>query len=84
MSRDYSHEIGQEVRSISGGYELDREGTLEVDGHTIVYAVGVKANKDLEDALKEKVPAVYCIGDCLEPRDIMAAIDEGARVGCEV
>ncbi len=40
MSRDYSHELGQEVRSISGGYELDREGTLEIDGRTIVYAVG--------------------------------------------
>ncbi len=40
MSKDYTHELGQEVRSISGGYELDREGTLEIDGCTIVYAVG--------------------------------------------
>ncbi len=59
-----------------------KKQTIKAD--TIVYAVGVKANKDLEDALKEKGPAVYWIGDCFEPRDIMAAIDEGARVGCEV
>ncbi len=40
MARDYTHEIGKEIRFISGGYELEREGTLEVDGRTIVYAVG--------------------------------------------
>jgi hypothetical protein len=40
MTRDYTHEIGKEIRSISGSYKLDGEGTLEVNGRTIVYAVG--------------------------------------------
>jgi len=69
------------------------EGLILVDGEgkkqtiradTIVYAVGAKANKGLAEELEGKIPALYSIGDCVEPRDIMAAIDEGARVGCEI
>ncbi|MBU2499039.1 MAG: FAD-dependent oxidoreductase [Proteobacteria bacterium] len=64
---------------------IDQEGNRQtIQGETIVYAIGVKANKGLDEALKGKAPALHAIGDCVEPRDIMAAIDEGARVGCEV
>jgi 2,4-dienoyl-CoA reductase (NADPH2) len=64
---------------------IDKDGnkqTLKAD--TIVLAVGAKGNKSLAEKLEGKVPALYLVGDCIEPRDIMAAIDEGARVGCEV
>ncbi len=40
MTRDYSHELNKEVRSISGGYELEREGIIQLEGKEIVYAVG--------------------------------------------
>jgi pyruvate/2-oxoglutarate dehydrogenase complex dihydrolipoamide dehydrogenase (E3) component len=64
---------------------IDQEGKKQsIKADTIVYAVGVKANRELDGALKGKVPALYSVGDCFEPRDIMAAVDEGARVGCEV
>lgn len=64
---------------------IDKEGnTQTIKADTIVYAIGVKANKTLAEELEGKVPALYSIGDCVEPRDIMAAIDEGARVGCRV
>jgi len=56
--------------------------TLEAD--TIVYAVGAKANRGLTERLLGKVPTLYSIGDCVEPRDIMEAIDEGARIGCKI
>jgi 2,4-dienoyl-CoA reductase (NADPH2) len=69
-----------------GGLTLiDREGnkkTIEAD--TIVYAVGMKANKKLAGELEEKVPALYRIGDCIRPREILDAVDEGARIGCQV
>ena len=38
--KEYTHEIGREVRSISGGYELEMEGKLEMDGEEVLYVVG--------------------------------------------
>jgi len=73
-------EIGEEGLTL-----IDQEGnkrTIKAD--TTVYAVGVKANKGLDEVAKGKAAAVYSIGDCVDPRDIMAAIDEGASVGCKV
>jgi len=64
---------------------IDKEGNRQIiKADTIIYAVGVKSDKSLAEELEGKVPALYRIGDCLEPRDIEAAIDEGARVGSEV
>ena len=40
MIKEYTHEIGGEVRSISGGYELEMEGKLEMDGEEVLYVVG--------------------------------------------
>ena len=40
MVREYTHELNKEVRSISGGYTLEREGTIEVKGKEVLYAVG--------------------------------------------
>ncbi len=62
----------------SGG----KRQTLEAD--TIVLAAGSRGNIGLSEGLKGKVPALYAIGDCVEPRDIMEAIAEGARVGAEL
>jgi len=40
MKRIYTHEIAQEVRSIGGRYELDKEGVFEWEGSSVLYAVG--------------------------------------------
>ncbi|UCH08433.1 MAG: hypothetical protein JSV55_05535 [Deltaproteobacteria bacterium] len=40
MIKDYTHELQKEVRSISGGYTLEREDTITVDGKTVLYVVG--------------------------------------------
>ena len=40
MTKAYTHELGREVRSISGGYELEREGNLQIDGRNVLYVVG--------------------------------------------
>lgn len=40
MIKDYTHELKKEVRSISGGYTLEREETIKVDGKTVLYVVG--------------------------------------------
>ncbi|MBU2499329.1 MAG: FAD-dependent oxidoreductase [Proteobacteria bacterium] len=64
---------------------IDKDGkqrTIKAD--TIVYGVGMKAEKRLAGELEGKVPELYTIGDCIRPREILEAVDEGARVGCEV
>jgi 2,4-dienoyl-CoA reductase (NADPH2) len=52
--------------------------TLEAD--TIVTALPLKPDTRLIKALEGKVPEVYAIGDCREPRLIINAIAEGNRV----
>ncbi len=51
---------------------------------TVVMAVGAVSNKDLWQQLQKQAKGkmeLYAIGDCLEPRDAMEAIREGAEVG---
>ncbi|MBI5251933.1 MAG: hypothetical protein HY912_20770 [Desulfomonile tiedjei] len=38
--RDYLHELNTEVRSISGGYNLEEEGRIEIREREVLYAVG--------------------------------------------
>ena len=40
MIREYTHELNREVRSISGRYEFDMEGKLQIDGREVLYVVG--------------------------------------------
>ena len=46
---------------------------------TIVLATGFRANDTLSDALKDKVPEIYTLGDCVLPRRVINAIWEGFR-----
>ncbi len=55
-----------------------REGqrqTVEVD--TVVLAAGSLRDIELYQALEGKVPELYLVGDCVEPRNIMAAVADG-------
>jgi len=54
------------------------KSTLEVD--SVVLATGFKPNKHLHEALKEKMPNVYAVGDCVKPRKVLNAIKEGFRL----
>ena len=40
MVKEYIHELNEEIRSISGGYELVKEGILEMQGKEVLYVVG--------------------------------------------
>jgi NADH dehydrogenase FAD-containing subunit len=71
-------EIGDGTISIAvGGRQLE----LPMD--TVVIAIGLKAERKLYDELKDKF-TTYLIGDCLEPRNMLDAIHEGFKVGCEI
>ena len=40
MTKDYTHDLNREVRSISGCYELQSEGKIEMDGREALYVIG--------------------------------------------
>jgi pyruvate/2-oxoglutarate dehydrogenase complex dihydrolipoamide dehydrogenase (E3) component len=59
--------------------EEGRQQTIEAD--TMIVAAGSRPNRELLERLKGKVAQIHLAGDCVEPRDIMAAMADGARVG---
>ncbi|MBI2831247.1 MAG: FAD-dependent oxidoreductase [Chloroflexi bacterium] len=64
---------------------IDRDGkrvTLEAD--TIVCACGTEPDDRLYRDLQGKVPELYSIGDCVQPRLIMNAVEEGEAVGQKI
>ena len=52
-----------------------------IEADTIVPTAPLKSDTKLFKSLKGKVPKVYAIGDCKEPRKIVNAIADGWRVG---
>jgi 2,4-dienoyl-CoA reductase-like NADH-dependent reductase (Old Yellow Enzyme family)/thioredoxin reductase len=55
----------------------------ELEFDTILIALGRTPNREFINHLKGKYPSLECyeIGDCREPRNIMAAMHEGYRIG---
>lgn len=53
------------------------ERQLPVD--TVVLSSGLKADNYLSEELRDKVPELYVIGDCVEPRKVKDAMWEGFR-----
>ena len=54
-----------------------RERQLPVD--TVVLSSGLKADNQLHEELRGKVPELHAIGDCVEPRKVKDAMWEGFR-----
>lgn len=64
------------------GVLVERFGEIEViRGDTIILAIGYRPRKDLVQNLDIDKMEFYQIGDCVQPRTIMEAIEEGNRVG---
>jgi len=51
---------------------------------TVTLATGSLPTKELASQLQNKVPEIHLIGDCLEPRGIKEAIEEGFSVGSKL
>jgi 2,4-dienoyl-CoA reductase (NADPH2) len=60
---------------------LTKEGNRQtIEADTIVPAMPPVSNAELRKRLEDKVPEIYSVGDCKEPRLILDAIADGARV----
>jgi len=63
----------------------DKDGNrINVEGDTIVIAVGFNPDNKLFEALKDKVPNGYAIGDCKEPRLVVDAVWEASRLARDI
>jgi 2,4-dienoyl-CoA reductase (NADPH2) len=69
-------------RITPGGLRL--EGGAVVAADSVILAGEVEADTRLHDALKDRVPEVYAIGDCTGLGLLRKATDDGARVGCAI
>ena len=47
-------------------------------------AVGFTANKQLIEELNSKISELYSVGDCVKPRLIKEAIEEGFCIGRKI
>ncbi len=69
-----------EIRD-NGVYVNHNRELLFLKADTVVIAIGARPENRLSQELEGIVPRVYSIGDCVEARDAMEAIREGAEVG---
>jgi len=51
---------------------------------TIVLSLGTKSVDHMKEPLEEKISELYVIGDALDPRKAIEAIEEGARVALKI
>jgi len=85
--RGVSFLLSTEVLSIEDGHVMVREsnkGVQRIPADHVVIARGYEANPGWEEKLKGIDSRVFSIGDCLEPRKILQAVQEGARAGFQV
>lgn len=73
--------------------EVTQEGLVVLDGDgqrrtlpadSIALATGSTPNDRLAKSVEGMVGQVYRAGDCVEPGRIVDAIQDGARIGCEI
>ena len=70
------------VEIIRGGaYIAFNEDLVFLKADTVVVAAGMESENRLLQSLKGMLQEIYAIGDCVEPRDAMSAIHEGAEIG---
>jgi 2-enoate reductase len=60
------------------GVVVETDGSKrQLEADSVVVATGFAADSTLRDALEDRIPEVFAIGDCSEPRNILGAIWEG-------
>ena len=73
----------QEIREDGLFIDYNRD-LVFLKADTVVLAVGAKPNNRLAKELADVVSDLYTIGDCLEARDALDALHEGAKVGRKI
>jgi NADH dehydrogenase FAD-containing subunit len=78
-----THTIVEEITD--KGVKVNRKGIPDfIEGDFVVLAVGLKSDPALPEKFRAAAPEVFSIGDCVEPRMIKEAIEEGFAVGMKI
>jgi len=68
-----------------GGVKVDEKGESRfIKADTVIFAVSFESDNKLARELKGRVPELYMVGDCEEPRTIREAIEEGFNIGMRI
>jgi 2-enoate reductase len=71
--------------SDNGVVVIDKEQKQRVlDADTVIVALGREPNKNLANSLDGEIPEIYEIGDCVEPLNILSAVNQAAIVARQV
>lgn len=68
---------GVEKRNVLAAQDVLEDKT-KIRNQNVVVAGGGMVGAETAEVLREKVPQLYAVGDCQQPRAIMAAVYEGA------
>ncbi|MFH1487238.1 MAG: FAD-dependent oxidoreductase, partial [Chloroflexota bacterium] len=79
----YPDSTVREIRE-DGVYVVKDRDLVFLKADTVVLAVGAKSENRLVEEVKGIVSELHAIGDCVEPRDALTAMNEGAQVGRKI
>lgn len=64
---------------------LDKTETERfIESDTIIYAIGMKPNKDIVDIFRTAFPAVKPVGDCVKPQKVLEAVRSGMFAALDI
>lgn len=69
------------TRITEKGVEVESKGVRQIVGADTVVLALLTPNQELLHGAKSVATEVHPVGDCVEPRDLMNAIHDGARIG---
>ncbi len=74
------------VEEINGsGVKVNRQGSAEfIEADAVVLAAGLRVDQKTVEDFLDKAPEVYVVGDCVQPRMIKEAMEEGLAVGLKI
>ena len=67
------------------GVKVTRQGTPEfIEADAVILAAGLRVDPQVLADFQGKAPEIYTVGDCLRPRMIREAVEEGLAVGLKI
>ena len=77
--------VATATRITESGVEYILEGEEKLaQADTVVIAVGTQSESGLFEAVKDLIPEVYRVGDCIQARTALEAIHEAAQLGRQI
>jgi hypothetical protein len=64
---------------------VNRKGVSDfIPADAVILAVGLKSDQAIAESFRGTAPEVFSIGDCVKPRMIREAVEEGFSLGTRI